>query len=250
MSKKPWNIFFCFWAWAGEPNPVPVPISYYTMDEWSGTTAFDSVGSNDFALSNTSWGAWKINTWLDFNWTNSKWDWPISFTVNSISSYSFWYKTNSTWSRLQVLWWYKTTTPTTQFWIILNYRPWTAWATNWDIWVYNFRSDLWNTERTFYSTIWPTLYDWNWHHIVIVLDNTIDTWWEIYFNWVKQTKVNVVNNTLNNYTIPLWLWYRRSLNDHWFNWQIDEVWIWNQALTQEQITYLYNSWNGARPPFS
>lgn len=44
--------------------------------------------------------------------------------------------------------------------------------------------------------------------------------------------------------------YQHALTTAYFNGAIDELWVWNRALTPTEITTLYNGWVGLSYPFS
>lgn len=89
--------------------------------------------------------------------------------------------------------------------------------------------------------------DTNWHMWTFVWDGS---WMRTYLDW-NTTPVESNANTANivapsTDTIEIW-WYRSwwTIQSWWYMWgQIDEVWIWNKALTTTEITALYNwsSW--------
>ena len=230
MAKRPWNIFFWF-GWGREPNPVPVPTAYYTMDEWSGTTAFDSVGDNDWSIVWATWTTGKINDWLEFDGDGDYVDiWNISWLFTDQASISMWVKLNVA-----------TPTNSEQTWIMrisdsddTSHYPFTDWL-------------------AYFNTFKTSRFDWislstnvdrtQWHLLTITTEPW-DNWWKLYQNTelvYQNTWENSVSIDSNSY-----LW-RNWTGNRLFDWLMDEVWIWNQALTQEQITYLYNDWDAARP---
>lgn len=90
----------------------------------------------------------------------------------------------------------------------------------------------------------------NWYNYVVTFDSTNGTAIiapKIYINGVLQTNQNAVNNTclintLNS--LPLIIGGGSSGNSNqFFNGKIDDIGIWNRALTQQEITDLYNAVN-------
>ena len=226
-TKRPWNIFFWFWAWA--PEPVPTLIAYYTMDTWSWTTLFDSVGSNDWSINGATWTTGKIGDWLSFDWVNDYVN--LGSGLGNFGSNSF---SISLWVNLYVD---SVRNSFISKWIInpgdfLFYQN-----TNGTIAVY---IDGWAISLA------TSEYSINtWHLVTFTYDDStaslyIDAELKNTSTWTSN-----INNTHN------WIiWAAEDWTDRFMNWIIDEVWIWDQALTQEQITYLYNNWDWARPPFS
>ena len=82
-------------------------------------------------------------------------------------------------------------------------------------------------------------YDYNvWNHVVVVKDNTQSSEY-LYLNGVLIATVNTLCywSSLNSTNIG-----RRggSSNDAYYSGKIDDIGIWNRALTQQEITNLYN----------
>ncbi len=76
--------------------------------------------------------------------------------------------------------------------------------------------------------------DGRWHHLVGTLDGTTS---KIYVNGVLE---DAQSPTLNTYTYTGARIGRNVSTPYWFNGLIDEVRIYNYALTDEQIKLLYN----------
>jgi len=122
---------------------------------------------------------------------------------------------------------------------------------------YRLQHNMWNTSfefalrnptnRTNDSTIQPI--SGTWYHVV----GTYDTQnMYIYVNWVLEESLPTLW-IINTWTVGINIG-RRTSADHHFNGEIDEVAIWNRALSSGEITVLYNSWNGISlsditPPF-
>ncbi len=96
----------------------------------------------------------------------------------------------------------------------------------------------------------PTISDGQWHHIAIVLNGSILNNVTGYFDgeeaFMKSgTPSDVVNTFMIDDVIiggvssPVYSYY--------FNGDMDEVGIWNRALTSSEISYLYNNGNGYNP---
>lgn len=80
-----------------------------------------------------------------------------------------------------------------------------------------------------------------WKHVTFVHDGAKDI---IYFNGVKAAEKNVVG-TLNNTTKPLGIGYDPIDNTNFANASIDEVMLFNAALTDVEILAIYNAQNTA-----
>jgi hypothetical protein len=92
--------------WGSKPTTDPIAealneatISAWNFDEWSGTTAFNEKGSNDWTLVNSpTWTTWKIWEALDYNWSNqytSLWTWPDFRGTSNEMSFNFWFTTDT-----------------------------------------------------------------------------------------------------------------------------------------------------------
>ena len=242
-TTKKWNIFFWFgWGkWeAPAPKPVPVPVAYYTLDEWSWTTAFDSVWSNDWTLSNTDiWTTdWVISNWLDFSsWTNrnvtippsttTAQDFCIQFLVkNSHSSNAEWY-----WDT-RPIWWN-------------DPRFFIAKHDDNTIRVFNQVNHWTLTNINSNSTI-P-----NWTYFLLTIK--VESWtWYIYINWSLDKSWTFSNEWFNSSN---WIFWLRRNNDWTPNAptsaKMDEIafWLWTLP-TQSDIEWMWNWWDYRRPPFS
>ena len=211
--------------------------AYYKLDEWSWTTAFDSVGSNDWtaSTSNILWKTWKINNSAEFNSSNRNITFP-SWIRNALQNTSFsvsaWIKPNSTWENWT--------------WRICAWRS-NSPASPWFIFFSDWTSSIW----------WQVIINWNiweargannqillneWNFVVMTYDKSswvikLYSWWN---EIVYQTKTNRANWVVFD-TLRIWddIFDARA-----FDWKIDEVWIWNRVLTQAEITELYNNWDG------
>lgn len=249
-STKKWNIFFWFGGGkSAEPvNPVPTPVAYYTADTWSWTTLFDSVGTNDWTISWATWTTWKINDWLSFDWSNDY--------VNLNNKFDFVQQT-----RTYTIWlWVKFDDYTQDR---SNYIFWTnqySSASTGFLIAYDNRSSQWSPKNLVFAIwrwvngteicsflIWNSILDNNWHYVTATWDWTTA---RVYLDWIELGNQTFDNTTTNSAYSTAFLWIRPVDLDFAFDWQVDEIWIWNEALTQEQITYLYNNWAWARPNLS
>ncbi len=78
----------------------------------------------------------------------------------------------------------------------------------------------------------------NWHHAVIVGNGTN------YFLYIDRILANqAVSLYIPQESSPIEMFGDRPGGDNW-NGQIDEVGIWNRALSQSEVTQLYNNGNG------
>ena len=208
-------------------------ISYYKMDTGSWTTAFDSVGSNDWTLVWwTTWTTGKIGNWLSFDGINDY------VRINDDSSLRFW-----TWDFTWQIW-VKFTATTTKVllakWPSTHIQPvpdYVTFITN-STGTITFRIH----DGVSYNATSTWIYnDWKRHNVVWVRSWTNSY---LYIDAIQDWTSSWISANLDNIE-PLVIWNFSYLNnDLYFWWQADEVWIWNRALTQAEISELYNNWDG------
>ena len=92
-----------------------------------------------------------------------------------------------------------------------------------------------------------SLYDPNiWHNIIVVINGSTGDY-SYYFDGVYESSMSFTFNSSNNYYTSSRSWQIGSLvpnpftPSHQFFGSIDDICIWNRALTQQEITNLYNS---------
>lgn len=214
-------------------------LAYRKLDEASGTTASDSVGSNTGTASHSwiLWSAWKINNWGTFNGTTNYIDcWSSSLQLNEQS----------------VFWWIKTSVSNTWWMYVKKWRNiwwhnhWIAWWL-YETWKLCVRLQLWLLSFLELRVV-ANFYDNNWHHIWYTY-----TWTDakLYMDWVELGSTTWTSTYFN------WTWLKSSIwceittwvPENRFNWLIDEVWIWNRPLSALEITELYNSWSWLQYPY-
>jgi len=211
-------------------------VSYYKMDtSWSFP---DAHWSNTWTINWATYTAsWKINWWYSFDWTNDYvdcWD--------------------TTWLRL--LWNYSIF-----FWVKFNSLTGTQRLVNKD----NADDFSGGYSLTYSSADWITSTHNNWtnKNWGTGYHPTVSTWTQIwitfdwtnrrlYVNWSQQgsnfaTSWNVVWETnrlfLWTYWATTWLW-------QYLNWTLDELWLWERALSAAEVTELYNAWAWLTYPFT
>ena len=192
--------------------------------------ANDSAGSNNGTPTDLTYVAWKSGEAWSFNWTSTLitawttlWNfWTADFTINTFFNLSWswdrWLinKTDSidtNWFSFYVSWW-----KLQGFTVSLTgYRD-VVWATTlsnsvWYMWTLVRRA--WNLE--------------------IYLNAKNDFWSSPSWVWPARDM-----NNANNFE----LWRLRNSNARWMNWEIDEVDVYNTALTPAEIKnkYLFYNW--------
>lgn len=92
------------------------------------------------------------------------------------------------------------------------------------------------------------LNDGNWHHIIITYDGShLANGVHIYVDSLNDSPLTIIKDTLGTNTVINTLNFqisgREGIDTIW-NGKIDEIVIYNKELTQEEVTYRYNSGNG------
>ena len=214
-------------------------ISYYKFDEWSWTTAFDSVGSNDGTLISSSFTSWKINNSVQFNSTTARieyWDYWVRTTNSNWIAFACWiYKTES-WRTFVI-----DQSETNANWVwsfgvnatsrTLTFR---RWGVSGGAFIQDSSIQISNNSWQF---IW---FSFEWWTCKFFINNSIENISSGSSSWALRWGKNAIWNRL-----LFWTW------SDWLNWwKIDEAWIWNRELTNTEITELWNSWNWLQYPFT
>jgi len=214
-------------------------ISYYKLDETSGTTAYDSVGSNNGTISNATYTAsGKINGAYDFNGGAN---YKITFgsgvfaSTGDTGSISAWVYIPSTISSRSVVMGETTTVGEMQIIIEGNNIDVIMYSGSWIFYFYGT-----GTVGT------------GWHHIVYTSSSSGNKCYldgSSYAGTYTQGSASTPGffGTLDPALIPI-IGNNAASTLH-FQGIIDEVGIWSRALTSTEITELYNSGNGLAYPF-
>lgn len=82
--------------------------------------------------------------------------------------------------------------------------------------------------------------DGNWHHVVYIRNQNLNKLYIYVDNVLKDSTTNSFGNLAN--TANLFIGSSGASTDiQWWNGKIDDIGIWNRALTQDEITSLFNS---------
>ena len=210
----------------------PIPMSKWNFNEGSGCVANDLYGGNNGTLATNcptispSWVVGKIGNALNFNGTSN------NVLVNDSVNLNF------------------TTSMSVSAWIKWNIVPSTgaAYATivnkNGDS-QYRLQHNVTNSKFEFgiktnggdtYITSLTSPVVGVWYHLVGTWDGNLI---KLYVNGVLE-KTGTRTGTIPSSIVPLKIG-SSSLDARWFNGIIDEVNLWNKALTQEEVTQVYSS---------
>jgi hypothetical protein len=197
------------------------PVSHWELDEGSGSTAYDSVGDNDGTIYGATWTTGKYGNALDFDGTNDYVDCGNDNSLNITGNITIaaWIKKDTTTAYQRIVYkvsgrdWYQLLIDNSNY--LAGGRVWGA-------------SDI--RRRTT-----ETLSANTWYHVAIVSDSTNVT---LYINSVDKTYS--VQQTGWGPAGGSTLKIGQRNGDAYFNGTIDEVMIFDQALSEQQIEQLYD----------
>ena len=212
-------LFPCIWNQAGTARASdPNLVAHWTLDEGTGIIAYDSAGNNNGAIYGATWTTGKIGGALSFNGTSNYVDCgsgPSNYDNITVSA------------------WMKTSTKGV---LVSNRDAGGSYGTWYSL--YSTSIEIGDNSQggfrnvTFYT---PTL-NGLWHHIVytkdginhaIYVDGSLDQ------NFTSNADISQVN--------PMFIGRRwnRSNDVFWFNGIIDDVRIYNRALSAGEILQLF-----------
>jgi hypothetical protein len=155
-------------------------------------------------------------------------------------------------SALSVSLWMKSSTASTWKCLISNYdssvleNGWDLMITNTDILSWSVRNDT-QTPDNMYVEGSVDVVDGTWKHVVATFDGT---YCRIYVNGTADGTSSAWNHPIKYVDSNNFFTIGRREIANLYTGSIDEVGIWNRALTQTEITSLYNSGSGRTYPFS
>ncbi len=182
---------------------------------------YDSSTSNSTKrLGNTTnywinWWACSISAWIKINWNHSVVDHPLAVNEYCGSNGSAY---------------------------ILNGIGFNQ--TNTQVQFSRLRTAVAWQDAVYAFTPWTTF-----HHYVYTYDGTSIRW---YVDWTLVVWPTAASGGGTTEVRDTWLAILGSnyTSWHWFSGIVDEVWVWNRAITASEVTELYNSWNWLAYPFS
>jgi hypothetical protein len=232
---------------AGGSSLLTGLISYWNLDETSGTIAFDNAGggNNGTNTADTTGVTGKINTAYGFNGTTSKIDVTNSNTnLNLAATGSI-----SAWVLVPVIhsgdlnsYYSGGIVSKGDFSNDLN-----GYTLTYSSYANAFTGELASaTGHTSFNFNGPTIAANTWYHLVVTWSGgTITT----YMNaGTPLTYTGAVTPASSVY--PFAIGYQASHNNLYWRGRIDEVGIWNRALTSGEVSTLYNSNSGYGYPFN
>ncbi len=217
------------------PGITPGAVAYWKFDETSGSTAADSIGSNDGTVYNATWTAsGKSGYALSFDGTGDYVEVPNSAPLNITEEVTveLWFKPAVTYNS------------SLSDYVILLERQWSA---NIDSYFVTINGDGKLHMGSMGGNIQSTQASWTagtWYHIVGTYRDVSGTYsGELYVNGVAQSlSVNSYDNMAGG-TQKIGIGGSdRHIN---YNGLIDEVLVYNTTLTSSQALARFNAYNGA-----
>lgn len=217
-------------------------VAYYKFDENTGSTAWDSVGSNDGTITWATWTTWKINDWLEFTWEDTdrvdigSWVMP---TWNNERTINMWINPDGMAVAQERIFW--------------------SWTLSNGTWFDRTAELLGPTPYILFRHQWgnirfPWISDWSWQMVTIVVPSgaTMTSDVKLYIDWVEATGTRNAGSdqTLNTWVSDVYIGNSPEYPSDSFDGKIDEVGIWSRALSSSEITELYNGGAWLQYPFT
>ena len=205
-------------------------LSYFKLDETSGTIAYDSTGSYNGTNSGATVGATgKINTAYDFDGSNDYIEIDDETAMRMSDgdySFSFWFKSDSIATEQRIIW--------------KSYT--TSGAVDYDIYLIGSKMRFRTAGNYFESD--NTLSSSTWYHIVLTR-NQSNGEKLMYINGNVQTNTGTDTGTTttgnDNKKMQIGRYYFSSFAESYFDGKLDEVGIWSKVLNSTEVSELYNA---------
>lgn len=217
-----------------EPPPEPQPVSHWKFDEGSGNIAYDSAGNNHGTIYGAQWIDGQVEGALNFDGVDDYVDIPYDSSLDINASQgitlSVWIKLNSYPDSLH------------EGPIFGLFDSAGAGTKNHLLICKSFRGNLiiWNQEPPSYgwiSSIKPDLD--TWYHVVVVEDSIHRA---IYINGSLDSSDNLSESYEGNTPDTIRIGNRADgFASFYFDGSIDEVAIYDKALSHQQIQQLYHN---------
>jgi len=217
-------------------------IAHLKFDEGSGSVAYDSAGNNDGTIYGAAWASGVIDGALDFDgvddYVEVADDYSLDLGTHDLS-FTFWFKTSE--SSIGEMLTKRSTTngPSNRVWDGYSAVMFEDGTVN-----VHFRHSA-SSDSGVVITSTASYNDGNWHHLAGVYTRSANL--ELYVDGLSEGipgDISYAEKEDINLTQPLAIGcrvvYGRS-NDLYFNGAIDEVGIYDRALSAVEIEELYNS---------
>jgi len=229
-------------GWEPEPQPEPEPnlVSYWKFDEGQSDIAYDSAGTNDGTIYGAQWTAGKIGGALEYDGVNDSVDIgrPESLMNMGSATVAIWFNPNFT------------IDDTLGRWFSLFEKNVEGAGVKGDTFLafcptsgYKGRLRLHiitNTGQSFIinsdSDFWPAG---DWQHAAVSWDNITGAI-RMFVNGVEQAdKIDDFTGVAMGADRDVTIGSNSERNKYWWDGVIDEVAVWNRALSPEEVQQLY-----------
>jgi len=227
------------WIDMSQVTSISNLVARYKLDSSSGTTATDSAGTNNGTLTNmtvpAAWVSGKIYNGLQMDGVDDHVivadNAALNFGTGSFS-YGLWFKTTDSTNNNSLIM-KKQNGASTSAGYSLRGRPSDGTG--------QFSAHLSDgtTQKSVFVAI-TSVTDGNWHHVMIVVDHTANfLYMYIDGSVATSTGISTVGSTTNVRNLDFG-------NDasNYFNGTMDDIRIYNKALSAAEVTALYNSGRG------
>jgi hypothetical protein len=211
-------------------------VAYWRLDESSGN-ASDSFSTNTLTNSNVTYSAQKIGNGAVFNGSSAKLVAGSAVLPLGAKSISFWFQSSATATNMTVL--------GNGNWDIAENGS-SAYIGSGDS---KITFQLKNTSAVNVIATSISVCDNVLRLITYTWDGTTSTnSLKVYINGSLDTQATATATEVNSPGGNLTIGATRTRDLYWLNGKIDELGVWNRALTSDEVTELYNSTNGKQLP--
>jgi hypothetical protein len=222
-----WLLVLCGPAWAVEPNLV----SHWKFDDGSGAIAYDSAGTNDGTVNGAVWTTGQVDGALDFDGMDDY------VRVNNPDNLNFGNSIDFTFAA-----WIKAGTVQRKHPAIIGRRN-LGNAHGYIFFLHSYEKlavQLNDGIHSNYISTGPGLCDDTWHHVAATGDR--DGYLIFYIDGVQAGQIDISGKGNIDSTANLYIgWEERHSTVTYFNGIIDDVRIYNRALSEEEIKQLYQA---------
>ena len=222
LTSKKYIYPFAKYTLASLPKPI---LHIDWTNDW--TTWYDQSGNgNNWTGTAITMSKQNQSDVMLFNWSSSNllhWNYSITWSI-TITATLKWDWINQ--------WW------TNDWWTLIS--KW--WYSDWEFTLMMYKASWW---LNFYRWWWASIVS-TWGVKALETKNTrivaVYNWTtaKIYFNWVLIISNTITKNISAN-TQPITIWKNNTWNAYYLWWLLNDIQVYDQALTQEQIQQDYYS---------
>ncbi|HDZ69172.1 MAG TPA: hypothetical protein ENH43_01990 [Phycisphaerales bacterium] len=216
-----------------EPEPLSEPIAYWKFDEGQGDTAYDSAGDNDGTVYGAQWTTGQVNGALSFDGEEDYVDCGNPSELNpEYVTIEAWIKTSSTGSTDSIVGKDKSSWPQQRVWGFRKRGD----NEKLEFIVFKTDSDFAGIDDWDFATGITNISDGIWHHVAGTWDGSII---KIYVDGQEDGSKGYVGSLQQGQTNNVFIGKMETFDPSYFNGLIDDVRIYDRALSADQIQQLY-----------